>query len=86
MPSADSCAAVRSPRGGLSSEIGTRRRPPQVSSIAFPASLPDLQPWSLMDMDFVISRPLVRPEMPLIRFRFVRSRFCSALPSDATSR
>src|SRR5438105_1782785 len=42
--------------------------------------------WSLMDMDFVISRPLVRPEMPLIRFLFVRSRFCSALPSDATSR
>ena len=85
-PSADSCAAVRSPRGSLSSEIGTRRRPPQVSSIAFPAPLPDLQPWPLMDMDFVISRPLVRPRMPDIRFLFVRSRFCSALPSDATSR
>src|SRR5205807_6520259 len=59
---------------------------PQVSSIAFPAPLPDLQPWPLMDMDFVISRPLVRPGMPDIRFLFVRSRFCSALPSDATSR
>ena len=30
-----------------------------------------------MDMDFVISRPLVRPGMPRIRFLFVRSRFCS---------
>src|SRR5439155_22382047 len=69
-----------------SSEIGTRHRPPQVSSIAFPAPLPDLQPWPLMDMDFAISRPLVRPEMPDIRFLFVRPRFCSALPSDATSR
>ena len=64
MPSADFCAAVRSPHGSLSSEIGTRRRPPQVSSIAFPAPLPDLQPWPLMDMDFAISCPLVRPRMP----------------------
>ena len=76
MPSADSCAAIRSPRGSLSSEIGTRRRPPQVSSIAFPAHLPDLQPWSLMDMDFVISRPLVRPGHAVIWLSlFVRSRF-----------
>jgi hypothetical protein len=61
MPSADSCVAVRSPRGSLSSEFGTRHRPPQVSSIAFPAPLPDLQPWPLMDMDFATSCPLVRP-------------------------
>ena len=86
MPSADSCAAVRSPCGSLSSKLGTRRRPPQVSPIAFPAHLPDLQPWSLMDLDFAIRRPLVRPRMPHIRFLFVRSRFCSTLPSDATSR
>src|ERR1700734_2079063 len=72
--------------GGCHTEIGTRHRPPQVSSIAFPAPLPDLQPWPLMDMDFAISRPLVRPEMPDIRFLFVRPRFCSTLPSDATSR
>src|ERR1700675_2938059 len=39
-----------------------------------------------MDMDFAISRPLVRPEMPHIRFLFVRSRFCSTLPSDTASR
>ena len=29
-----------------------RRRPPLVSSTAFPATLPDLRPVSLMDMDF----------------------------------
>jgi len=40
----------------------------------------------LMDMDFAISRTLVQPEMPDIRFLFVRSRFCFTLPSDATSR
>ena len=54
MPSADFCAAVRSPRGPLSPEFGTRRRSPEVSSIAFPAHLPDLQPRPLMDMDFAI--------------------------------
>ena len=86
MPSADFCATVRTPRGALSSEIGTWHRPPQVSSIAFPAPLPDLQPWPLMDWDFAVSRPLVRPRMPDIRFLFVRPRFCAALPSDATSR
>ena len=36
MPSADSCAAIRSPCGSLSSRLGTRHRPPQVSSVAFP--------------------------------------------------
>jgi len=39
-----------------------------------------------MDMDFAMRRPLVRPEMPRIRFLFVRSRFCSTLPSDTASR
>src|SRR3954454_5658647 len=52
MPSADSCAAVRSPCGSLSSDVGTQRRPPWVSSIAFPASLPDLQPWALTALGF----------------------------------
>ena len=37
-------------------------------------------------VNFAISRPLVRPRTPHIRFLFVRSRFCSTLPSDATSR
>src|SRR6266853_232791 len=86
MPSADFCAAVESPLGFPSSELGTRRRSPQVSSIAFPAHLPDLQPWPLMDLDFAIRSPLVRPRVPRIRFLFVRSRFCSTLPSDTTSR
>ena len=57
MPSADFCAAIRSPCGFLSSESGTRRRSPEVSSIAFPAHLPDLQPWPLMDMDFATQLP-----------------------------
>src|SRR3954453_8468195 len=61
MPSADSCALIRAPCGSPSSSIGTGRRPPQVSSIAFPAHLPDLQLWPLMDLDFAIRCPLVRP-------------------------
>ena len=51
---------------------GTERRSPGVSLTAFTAALPDLQPWPLMDVDFAISRPLVRPRMPRIRFLFVR--------------
>src|SRR5262249_34379286 len=39
-----------------------------------------------MDEDFAVSRPLVRPGLPHIRFLFVRSRFCSTLLSDAASR
>ena len=39
-----------------------------------------------MDEDFAVSSPLVRPGLPDIRFLFVRSRFCSTLLSDATSR
>jgi hypothetical protein len=30
--------------------------------MAFPARLPDLQPWPLMDLDFATSCPLVRPK------------------------
>src|SRR3954470_22210359 len=61
MPSADSCALIRAPCGSPSSSIGTGRRPPQVSSIAFAAHLRDLQLWPLMDLDFAIRCPLVRP-------------------------
>src|SRR5688572_16562119 len=82
MPSADFCVAIGSPHGLPSPKFGTRRRSPQVSLIAFPAHPPDLQPWPLMEMDFAISCPLVRPRMPHIRFLFVRSRLCSTLPSD----
>jgi hypothetical protein len=38
-----------------------------------------------MDEDFAVSRPLVRPGLPPIRFLFVRSRLCSTLPSDPAS-
>ena len=86
MASADSWAAVREPHDPLSPKSGTRPRPPEVSIIAFTAHLPDLQPWPLMDKDFVIHCPLVRPDLPRIRFLSVRSRLCSTLPSDPTSR
>src|SRR6478672_5871940 len=39
-----------------------------------------------MDVDFAVSRPLVRPGLPHIRFLFVRSRLRSTLPSDPASR
>src|SRR4051812_7178672 len=65
--------------------LGTRRRPPEVSSTAFPAHLPDVHTRPLMDVDFAVTCPLVRPGMPQIRFLFVRSRICSTLLSVAAS-
>src|SRR3954453_1337485 len=47
MPSADFCTEVREPRGPLSLVSETRRRPPEVSSTAFTAHPPDLQPRAL---------------------------------------
>src|SRR3954467_9396345 len=47
MPSADFCTEVRVPRGPLSPVSRTRRRPPEVSSTAFTAHPPDLQPQAL---------------------------------------
>src|SRR5436305_14921516 len=47
MPSADFCTGVRVPRGPLRLVAETRRRPPEVSSIAFTAHPPDLQPQAL---------------------------------------
>src|SRR3954462_14058671 len=86
MPSADFCAGVKGPRGPFSPVTGTRRRPPEVSSTAFAAHPPDLHPRPLMDEDFAVSCPLVRPGLPRIRFLFVGSRFCSTLLSDPASR
>jgi hypothetical protein len=37
----------------------------------FAAHLPNLQPRTLMDMDFVIFSQLVQPELPRIRFLFL---------------
>jgi hypothetical protein len=64
MPSADFCAAVRAPRGGLSPIVETRRRPPEVRSTAFTARPPDLPPRPLMTVDFAITCSLVRPGRP----------------------
>jgi hypothetical protein len=86
MPSADFCTGVREPHGPLSPVSRTRCRPPEVSPTAFAAHPPDLQPGPLMDKDFAVSRPLVRPGLPRIRFLFVGSRFRSTLPSDPASR
>src|SRR5512144_2843226 len=47
MPSADFCTGVRVPRGPLSPVSETRCRPPEVSSTAFTAHPPDLQPQAL---------------------------------------
>src|SRR5665213_427145 len=63
-PSADFCAAVRSPYDGLSPQTGTQRRPPEVRPTAFAAPPPDLPPRPLMTVDFAISCSLVRPGRP----------------------
>src|ERR1700731_3588888 len=63
-PSADFCAAVRTPRDGLSPVLGTQCRPPEVTSTAFTAPPPNLPPRPLMVVDFAISSPLVRPGRP----------------------
>src|SRR5262249_6487174 len=75
MPSADSCAVVTihcwsvSPSGLWPS--GTPRRSPGVSSCTVDAQPLDLRLRSLMDMDFVPSCALVRPQRLL-------SSFCSS--------
>ena len=70
----------------LSPDSGTNGRSPEVSSTAFRAQPPDLQPVPLMDMDFAVICPLVRHRMPHIRFLFIGSRLCSTLLSDPASR
>jgi hypothetical protein len=86
MPSADFCRPVRRNHSPLSPDSGTNGRSPEVSSTAFRAQPPDLQPVPLMDTDFAVSCPLVRHRMPHIRFLFIGSRLCSAFPSDPASR
>ncbi len=85
MPAADFCRTLRVDCSTLSPDSGTCRRSPEVSSTAFHAQLPDLQPAPWMDMDFAIKRPLVRHRMPPIWFLFIGSRLCSALLSDPAS-
>jgi hypothetical protein len=86
MPSADFCRPVRADRSSLSLDSETNGRSPEVSSTAFSAQPPDLQPVPLMDMGFAITCPLAPHRMPPIRFLSIGSRLCSTLPSDPASR
>ena len=64
IPSADFCAAIRSPCDDLSPVAGTPRRSPEVRSTAFAALPSDLPPRPLMAVDFAIGCSLVRPGRP----------------------
>jgi hypothetical protein len=86
MPFADFWQALRDPHESLSPILGTPARPPGVSSTAFSAQPPDLQPEPLMDMGLSVICPLARLGMPIIRFLSVGSRLCSTLLSDTLSR
>jgi hypothetical protein len=70
MPYADFCPAVRC-LSTPSVTKATQGSSPGVSSTAFRAQSPDLRSASLMDVDFAVSRPLVR------RSRLI-SGFCSS--------
>jgi hypothetical protein len=63
-PSADFCAAVRTPCDVLSPHLGTQRRSPEVRSTAFTARPPNLPPRPLMAVDFAIRISLVRTGRP----------------------
>jgi hypothetical protein len=82
MPSADFCRPVRMNRFILSRDFTTNVRSPEVSSTAFRAQPPNLQPAPLMDMGFIVIRQLARRRMPLIRFLYIGSHVCSTLLSD----
>src|SRR6202034_4667811 len=84
-PSADFCRPVRTDHSIPSPVFRTNGRSPEVSSTAFSAQPPDLQPMPLMDMGFTVICPLARHRMPLIRFLFIGSRLCSTLLSDPPS-
>src|ERR1022692_3958684 len=86
MPAADFCPTVRVDRSTLSPDSGTWNRSPEVSSTAFNAQPPNLQPALLMDVDFATICPLVQRRMPRIRFLSIGSRLCSTLLSDPASR
>src|SRR5215468_4225365 len=82
MPDADFCAAIGKPYGlfSLSAEADQQqRRSPEVSSTVFHAQPPNLRSASLMDMDFVVPRPLVR------RSRLIFG-FCSSARAFAKSK
>jgi len=86
MPAADFYCEIKAPCDAFSHDSATRSRSPEVSSTAFRTQPPDLQPVPLMDMDFVVTGPLVRHRMPQIQFLYIGSYVCSTLPSDPASR
>ena len=86
MPAADFYYEIKAPCDAFSHDSVTRSRSPEVSSTAFRAQPPDLQPVPLMDMDFAVSGQFVRHRMPQIRFLYIGSHVCSTLPSDPASR
>jgi hypothetical protein len=86
MPSADFCCAVKASYDTFSHESVTHNRSPEVSSTAFRTQPPNLQPVPLMDTGFVVIGRLARHRMPLIRFLYIGSYVCLALPSDPVSR
>src|SRR5437879_5462696 len=84
-PSADFCRPIRTNRSILSRDFTTNGRSPEVSSTAFRAQPPNLQPTPLMDMGFVVICQLAQRRMPLIRFLYIGSHVCSTLLSDPPS-
>jgi len=85
MPSADFCREIKAPYGAFSREFATHSRSPEVSSTAFSAQPPNLQPASLMDMGFAVIGQLARRRMPQIRFLYIGWQVCSTLLSDPPS-
>ena len=79
MPPADFCRTVTSDYTPFSPDSRTSSRFPEVSSTAFGAQPPDLQPAHLMDLDFVVSCRLVLRRMRCIRLLSSGSRPCSTL-------
>ncbi len=85
MPSADFCCEIKASCDAFSHVFVTRNRSPEVSSTAFPAQPPNLQPASLMDMGFAVIGQLARRRMPQIRFLYIGWQICSTLLSDPPS-
>src|SRR6266704_3186670 len=84
-PSADFCGEIKAPCDAFSHDSATHSRSPEVSSTAFRAQPPNLQPTPLMDMGFVVICQLARRRMPQIRFLYIGSHVCSTLLSDPPS-
>ena len=88
MPSADFCRTVRADRSALSPDSGTCGRPPEVSSTAFNAQPPNLQPVPLMDMDFAVTwpaRPAQHASCPVFVHRLASLLHASFRPRLATT-